>query len=334
MQVRSTVLLVLLVNGLSANEVVDRAHKYEDAGDSAAAREVYAKAIQAAPNDPELLAGYAQILERYRDPNAREAYRKSAGRWKDSGRTEDAARSARRAVLLDLIAGDRAAAETDLATYRSLGGKDLQLPGPTVGSQPKRESIPIPGPIRSFARMAALSPDITPDEVLPALARNVVTNGYQASQANDELEETEFLKLVRRYLSQARELDKLAGTEKVIKLVNCESTQTNDFLRILGFRMRGGCGSEVVLETVNAARAFITTDSGFPLAELEEALRTDKPFPTITIHPAHHSVFAGLLAQREEKKPRAISLTLFWATPDCAGSIWGCRNWIPKPPTN
>ena len=47
---------------------------------------------------------------------------------------------------------------------------------------------------------------------------------------------------------------------------------------MLGYRMRGGCGSEVVLETVNAARAFITTDSGFPLAELEQALRTDKPF--------------------------------------------------------
>ena len=29
--------------------------------------------------------------------------------------------------------------------------------------------------------------------------------------------------------------------------------------------MRGGCGSEVVLETVNAPRAFLTTDSGFPV---------------------------------------------------------------------
>jgi len=37
-----------------------------------------------------------------------------------------------------------------------------------------------------------------------------------------------------------------------------------DLLRILGYRMRGGCGSEVVLETVNAPRAFLTTDSGFP----------------------------------------------------------------------
>ena len=66
MRVRSTVLLLLLVNGLSANEAVDRAHKFEDAGDSAAAREVYSKALQAAPSDPELLTGYAQILERYK----------------------------------------------------------------------------------------------------------------------------------------------------------------------------------------------------------------------------------------------------------------------------
>ena len=33
------------------------------------------------------------------------------------------------------------------------------------------------------------------DDILSALARNIVTNGYQASHANDELDETEFLKL-------------------------------------------------------------------------------------------------------------------------------------------
>jgi hypothetical protein len=114
--------------------------------------------------------------------------------------------------------------------------------------------------------------------VLPALARNVVMNGFQAARSNDELEETEFLKLVHRYISQARELDKLSGLDHVIRVPNCESTQTNDLLRTLGFRMRGGCGSEVVLETVNAARAFLTTDSGFPLTQLEQALRSDKPF--------------------------------------------------------
>ena len=63
--------------------------------------------------------------------------------------------------------------------------------------------------------------------------------------------------------------------------------------------MRGGCGSEVVLETVNAPRAFLTTDSGFPVNELESALRTNRPF-TYDFHPARDpgSVFGRLLVRR------------------------------------
>ena len=76
--------------------------------------------------------------------------------------------------------------------------------------------------------------------MLGALARNVVTNGYQASHSNDALEQTEYLKLVHRYLSQARELEKLAGAEKVLKVENCESATAGDLLKILGYRMRGG----------------------------------------------------------------------------------------------
>ncbi len=138
-------------------------------------------------------------------------------------------------------------------------------------------SVAIPGPLRSFNRMAALSPDLPPTDVMSALARNVVTNGYQAASSNEALEQTEYLKLVFRYLSQARELERLApnGT---LTIAQCESSQTGDLLKILGYRMRGSCGSDVVLETVNASRAFLTIDSGFPLAELEQALRTNKAF--------------------------------------------------------
>ncbi len=49
-------------------------------------------------------------------------------------------------------------------------------------------------------------------------------------------------------------------------------------LKILGYRMRGSCGTDVVLETVNATKAFITVDSGFPLAELEKDLRANRRF--------------------------------------------------------
>ena len=61
--------------------------------------------------------------------------------------------------------------------------------------------------------MAALSPELGPDDVIAALARNVVTNGYQAASSNEALEQTEYLKLVVRYLSQARELEKLGGAD-------------------------------------------------------------------------------------------------------------------------
>ena len=269
---------------LLASDATDRAHKFEDAGDSAASRSVYTEALKITPNDAELRGAYAEFLERYHDAGARAEHRKAIAIWKKDNKTSLALASARRAFLLDLIAGDRKAAETDLAEYRALGGTDLQIPAVSPDAE-KRQLVQIPGPLRSFARMAAISGDSAPEDVLPALARNVVTNGFQASRSNEELEETEYLKLVHRYLSQARELDKIAGADKIIKIPNCESTQTNDVLRILGFRMRGGCGSEVVLETVNAPRAFLATDSGFPIAQLEQSLRTDKPF-NYDYHPA------------------------------------------------
>ena len=263
---------------LRANDTLDRARQMEDAGNYTEARAALSQAIRNT-TDAELLTGYAEFLERSHDPGARVAFRRAASEWKRQNKTSNAASAERRAALLDLIAGDRATAETDLAEYKALGGNDLVLPppdNPTAG--PAYESIMIPGPYRSFARMAALAPDAGPADILPALARNIVTGGYEASRGSEQLEPTEYLKLVQRYLSQVRELDQLAGSEHVIKVPTCESTQTNDLLRILGYRMRGGCGSEVVLETVNAARAFLTTDSGFPLSDLEQALQTDRPF--------------------------------------------------------
>jgi hypothetical protein len=191
---------------------------------------------------------------------------------RNTGDTARAAVIARRIAAIDLLAG-----------------KGSTPPPAATGTWP---TVPIPGPMRSFARMAAISPEAGPEEVLSAVARNVVTNGYQASHSNEALEPTEYLKLVHRYLSQARELDKLAGDGKVIQIATCDSPNVADLLRILGYRMRGGCGSEVVLETVNAPRAFLTTDSGFPLNDLEQALRTNRPF-SYDFHPALAPVFFG-----------------------------------------
>lgn len=253
-------------------DFTSHAWQLESKGDAAEARDYLERAAQTGAADAEL--AYAQFLDRHRDPGAREAYEKIV----QTSQGEPRMSAARRLVLLDLMAGDRKAVQQDLERYRSSGGRDYSLPTAGVLRQEIRSTILIPGPLRSFARMAALAPEVSADDILPELARNVVTNGYQASGSNDVLEQTEFLKLVVRYLSQARELQKLADASGSIKVATCDSTQTGELLRVLGYRMRGGCGSEVVLETVNASRAFLTIDSGFPLAGLEQDLRTNRPF--------------------------------------------------------
>ena len=269
---------VLIPTGATcATEALNRATQLEQSGEAAAARNELFNEVQRTPNDPATLGAYAEFLDRYQDPEARAAYRKWLAVVPKS--SEQANFIERHLVILDLIEGDRAATSTDLAAYRAAGGNQLNLPAAEVPRAANdQDVILIPGPIRSFARMAATASDPTPEEVLPALARNVVTNGYQASRSNDVLEATEYLKLLVRYISQARELEKFAGPTKIIKIDECDTAQTGELLRIVGFRMRGACGSDVVLETVNAARAFLTTDSGFPMADLEQALRTNRPF--------------------------------------------------------
>jgi hypothetical protein len=267
------ILALSLAPAIHANEIA-KARLLEKEGDALGARSVLKAA---AASDPEAQLAYAEFLHRHRDPDARAAYERLLA-TADSARKADLAR---RLVLLNLVAGDRESALKFYEVYKETGGGDLT---PSVLQAPRstgkaQQMISIPGPLRSFARMAALSPDLAPEELLGGLARNVVTNGYQASASSDSLDQTEYLKLVFRYMSQARELDKLAGeADHVIKIDNCESTKTADLLKVLGYRMRGGCGAEVVLETVNATRAFLTIDSGFPLAQLEQSLRTNRPF--------------------------------------------------------
>ena len=138
-------------------------------------------------------------------------------------------------------------------------------------------TVSIPGPLSSFARMAALSPDVAPEDLLPALARNIVTNGYEAA-GNETLQQTEYLRLLNRYIGQARELQSMAGSGRQIVIPACDSDQTGALLKILGYRMRGSCGTDIVLETVNPTKAFLTVDSGFPLTTLEQDLRANHRF--------------------------------------------------------
>ncbi len=131
-------------------------------------------------------------------------------------------------------------------------------------------AVTIPGPLRSFMRMAAISQKVSPDDVLPLLARNVYMQGYQQGNA------TEYLILLDRYVQQARELQILAGSSKTIHVRSCDDAGT--LVQILGYRIQG-CGEKTVyLETANPERAFLTIDSGFPLTELETALQEGTPF--------------------------------------------------------
>ena len=291
----SVALVLFFLTPLVADEAVDRARQLEKSGDVAGARAALSAAAQHTPADVDALKEYAEFLDRYGDPESRAVYTRVLEAAGKSGDRAQAASAARELVVLDLVAGDSAAAAHHLEAYHSAGGKDW--PSLPVGkaepaqSDPK-QTIYVPGPLRSFNRMAAISSELSPEDFLPALARNVVTNGYQASHSNEALEQTEYLKLVHRYVSQARELEKLAGATKVIRVETCDSSNAGELLRIIGYRMRGGCGSEVVLETVNATRAFLTTDSGFPVAELEQALRTNRPF-VYDYHPAAVPVLYG-----------------------------------------
>ena len=85
---------------------------------------------------------------------------------------------------------------------------DADAAGKGIAASPTGDMIMIPGPLRSFLRMAGISQKVSPDDVLPLLARNVYLHGYRQNGP------TEFLLLIDRYIHQARELQILAGTTR------------------------------------------------------------------------------------------------------------------------
>ena len=119
--------------------------------------------------------------------------------------------------------------------------------------------------------MAGISQQISAEDVLPLLARNAYSTGYLNGVP------TEYLRLIQRYLTQARELQMLAGSSGVIRVSNC--AEAEPLLSILGYHARPACGQkDSILMTAEPERAFLTTDSGFPLTSLEEALEKGETF--------------------------------------------------------
>jgi hypothetical protein len=161
----------------------------------------------------------------------------------------------------DVVAGPLSAEPHPAATVPSEDG----------AASPSSDYL-IPGPLRSFLRMAGISQQVSPDDVLPLLSWSVASEGYQVPNRP-----TEFLILLKRYVAQARELAILAGDEGVIRVSTCEDAAP--LLHVLGYRIVSECGRPgTSLLTKDAERAFLTIDSGFPLTELEQTLQGGKPF--------------------------------------------------------
>jgi hypothetical protein len=244
--------------------------RYESSGDLAGARSLLEHQASASSSASEQLA---EFMERHGDPGWRDAYLKWAREEQDPTERKLALRQL---VLLDFMHGRNTDFAGDLKDYQAAGGDDLAAPS-QIAKPILYSTVMIPGPLSSFARMAALSGDLAPEELLPALARNVVTNGYEAS-GNELLQQTEYLRLLVRYVGQARELQAMANKDRKIVIPTCDSEETGNLLKILGYRMRGSCGGDIVLETVNATRAFLTVDSAVPLTQLEQDLRANHRF--------------------------------------------------------
>src|SRR5687767_11852349 len=147
-----------ILSGLQAQDIATQARELENKGDSRAARLLLQRSAQNASGDARALLTYAEFLDRHGDPGARQAYDKVLSSF-PRGVNERRAAIARRLVILDLLAGDRESARRRLQEYRTAGGTGLDAPLPD-GKPAALTYIEIPGPLRSFARMAALSPDL------------------------------------------------------------------------------------------------------------------------------------------------------------------------------
>ena len=253
----------------SNSDLHEQVLQHESAGDLSGARTL----LEQAAGNSSGAEALAEFLDRHDDPGRRDAYVKWAKEENDPAKRKLALRQV---VLIDFMEGRDAELPTDMKAYRSAGGDDFSAPSKKTPPN-MFGTVTIPGPLSSFARMAALAPDLAPEDLLPSLARNVVTNGYEAS-GNEALQQTEYLRLLVRYIGQARELQAMTNKDRKIVIPSCDSEETGRLLKTLGYRMRGSCGADIVLETVNATRAFLTIDSAFPLTELEQDLRANRRF--------------------------------------------------------
>src|SRR5712691_4560483 len=114
--------------GASAQELAGEAWQLESKGEALQARDRLQKAMEAAPNDAGPLWAYAEFLDRHRDPSARDIYaRLDQVLSRANANASERLRVNRRLAILDLIEGDRNAAERHLEAFRAAGGAGFAL---------------------------------------------------------------------------------------------------------------------------------------------------------------------------------------------------------------
>ena len=202
------------------------------------------RAANATPPNPAAIRAYAEFLDRYQDP--------AAGRCT---RASPSARTPRRP------GGPTGAGLSPPGDSRSGGGRPRGChariwrlsPRPAVracrsgrapgGSSHRSNFIEIPGPSSAFARMAALAPD---------MRRGGSAAGARPQRGHQRLSDrpwnggpgTNRIPEAGDPLSLAGARTGKAGrTDKILRIETCDSTATGDLLRVLGYRMRGGCGA-------------------------------------------------------------------------------------------
>ena len=148
-----------------AQSELEKARAYQQAGETSQLRAAVAEVLRRSPQDATVLLSAAELLDLSGSPHRAQAYRRVLEASSPESRETKAAR--RRLILLHLGAGQYQQARRELETYQRAGGSDL--PGWSDAAPASRLPvgyIEIPGPLLSFQRMAAISPQTPPEELL------------------------------------------------------------------------------------------------------------------------------------------------------------------------
>src|SRR5580704_738093 len=120
--------LAQTANLIPAANLTDDAWKLELTGQAAEAQVRLERAASATPVNLAALRAYAEFLDRYHDPVARQAYlRLTQALDTAAAPAAQRAQAYRRLASLDLAVGDRDAATRHLAAFTAAGGSGLSL---------------------------------------------------------------------------------------------------------------------------------------------------------------------------------------------------------------